>query len=163
DLSRAEACFEESLVLRREGINRPAIAAVLARLGLVAYLGRRWQRAAAYYRESLALAQEVGDSVGVVRCLGQVAALGLAYGLDRRDVARLGSAVQHHQHALHMPSPPVERAAARRLADVLRAETSPIGLATAWLSGRVLALAETARLGAALLDRIQAPVEAGSN
>jgi non-specific serine/threonine protein kinase len=163
DLSRAEACFEESLVLRRAGINRPAIAAVLARLGLVAYLGRQWQRAAAHYRESLAMAQEVGDSVGVVRCLGQIAALGLAYGLDRRDVARLGSAVQHHQRALHMPSPPVERAATRRLADTLRAETSPVGLATAWLSGRVLALAEAARLGTILLDRILAPAEADSD
>jgi hypothetical protein len=58
-------------------VLRPASAAVLARLGLVAYLGRRWEHAATCYRESLALASEVGDEAGIVRCLGQVAALAL--------------------------------------------------------------------------------------
>ncbi len=155
-LARAEACFEESLSLRREAPNRPATAAVLARLGLVAYLGQRWQRAASYYRESLALAQEVGDAAGVVRCLGQIAALALACGLSRREVARLGSAVQHHQRSLHLPSPPVEQVAARRLAQAVRAEISGIQLAAAWVGGRALNLVDAVRLGAALLDRIPA-------
>jgi predicted ATPase/DNA-binding CsgD family transcriptional regulator len=155
-LARAESCFEESLSLRRAAPNRPATAAVLARLGLVAYLGQHWQRAATYYRESLALAQEVGDAAGVVRCLGQIAALGLACGLDRREVARLGSAVQHHQRALRLPSPPVEQVAARRLAQAVRAEMSGVGLAAAWLGGRALNMADAARLGAALLERIAA-------
>jgi predicted ATPase/DNA-binding CsgD family transcriptional regulator len=163
ELARAQACFEESLSLRREGINRPAIAAVLARLGLVAYLGRQWQQAAGYYRESLALAQEVGDSAGMVRCLGQIAALGLACGADRGVVARLGSAVQHHQRSLRLPSPPVEQVAAQRLAEVLRSEISPIGLAAAWLGGRVLSLTDAAQLAASLLDRIPASVEASPN
>ena len=136
ELAKAAACFEESLALRRATPNRPGTAAVLAHLGLVAYLGRSWERAASLYRESLALAQEIGDASGVVRCLGQVAALALACGVDRRRVARLGSAVRHHHAALGLPSPPVEQIAAKRLAAALRADLSPVGLAAACLGWR---------------------------
>jgi predicted ATPase/DNA-binding CsgD family transcriptional regulator len=155
----AQACLEESLALRRSVVNRPATAAVLSRLGLVAYLGRHWDTAANYYRESLALAQEVGDDACVVRCLGQVAALAFACGVDRGRVASLGCAVAHHHAALGLPSPPVERIAAERLASALRADLSPIGLAAAWVSGRVLSLEKAAALGATLLDAI-APTRA---
>jgi non-specific serine/threonine protein kinase len=158
-LVTAAECFEESLSLRREATNKPATAAVLGRLALVAYLGEQWDRAAGLYRESLALAQEVGDAAGVVRCLGQIAALGLACGADRATIARLGSAVRHHQSALGLPSPPVEQIAAKRLAAALRAELSPVGLATAWLGGRVLDLQGATRLGFSLLDRLTALVE----
>jgi non-specific serine/threonine protein kinase len=161
DLSTAQTCFEESLSLRREVVNRPATAAVLARLGLVAYLGRDWAHAATCYRESLALAHEVGDAAGMVRCLGQVAALALACGVARARVARLGVAVQHHHAALGLPSPPVERIAAKRLSTEIRAELSPVGLATAWLAGRVLSLDQAVRLGQTLLDSV-APVRASA-
>jgi DNA-binding CsgD family transcriptional regulator/tetratricopeptide (TPR) repeat protein len=157
DLPTAQACFDESLSLRRAVVNRPATAAVLARLGLVAYLGRRWESAASCYRESLALATEVGDEAGVVRCLGQVAALALACGVDHARVARLGVAVQHHHAALGLPSPPVERIAAKRLETEIRAELSPVRLATAWLAGRVLRLDQATQLGLALLDSIAPP------
>jgi non-specific serine/threonine protein kinase len=152
DLARAEACFDESLTLRRIVANRPATAAVLGRLGLVAYLARQWDRATTYYRESLALAQEVGDDAGVVRCLGQIAALGLACGVDRARVARLGCAVQHHQAALGLPSPPVEQQAGKRLAAAIRAELSPLGLAAAWVGGRVLSIDQAVQLGSEILS-----------
>jgi DNA-binding CsgD family transcriptional regulator/tetratricopeptide (TPR) repeat protein len=152
----ATAAFEESLSLRRATPNRPATAAVLGRLGLVAYLGQQWQRAATLYRESLALAQEVGDVAGVVRCLGQVAALGLAYGIDRGLVARLGVAVRHHYGILRLPTPPVEKMAGERLSAALRAELSPVGMATAWLSGRGLDLEKTTALGVQILESITA-------
>ena len=161
-LPKARACFEESLALRRTLVNRPATATVLGRLGLVAYLGRDWKRAATYYRESLALAQEVGDDAGVVRCLGQVAALGVVCGADRGRVARLGSAVQHHRSVLGLPSPPVEQIAAQRLAAAMRAELSPVSLAAAWVTGRVLSLVQAVELGRALLDSISVATEAGS-
>jgi len=94
-----------------------------------------------------------------VRCLGQMAALALACDLPRGDVAKLGSAVQHHQRALGLPSPPVEQIAARRLAKALRAEISGVSLAAAWLGGRVLSLPDACRLGVTLLDRIVAAAE----
>jgi len=125
----------------------------------VAYFGREWERAATYYRESLALAQEVGDDAGVVRCLGQVAALGVGCGADRGRVARLGSAVQHHHSTLGLPSPPVERIAAQRLAAAMGAELSPVSLAAAWVAGRVLSLTQAAELGRALLDSISRSAE----
>ncbi len=86
DLTTARSCFAESLSLRRANGNRPATAAVLAHLGLVAYLGRRWEDAATGYREGLARDIEIGDTAGMVRCLGQVAALALA--LRRRPRPR---------------------------------------------------------------------------
>jgi ATP/maltotriose-dependent transcriptional regulator MalT len=89
-----------------------------------------------------------------VRCLGQVAALALACDLDRSSIARLGVAVRHHQSALGLPSPPVERIAARRLEAALRADISTVGLAAAWLGGRVMSLEQATRLGTRLLDEI---------
>jgi non-specific serine/threonine protein kinase len=154
DYPKANSSFEESLALRRAVTNRPATAAVLARLGLVAYFERKWDRAVSYYRESLALAEEVGDQAALVRCLGQVAALALACGLDRASIARLGVAVRHHKAALGLPSPPVEQIAAKRLEAALRADISTVNLARAWLGGRVMSLDQAVGLGTRLLDQV---------
>jgi DNA-binding CsgD family transcriptional regulator len=74
-------------------------------------------------------------------------------------VARLAVAVQHHRVALGLPSPPVERIAAKRLENEIRAELSPARLATALLTGRGLRLDQATQLGLALLDSI-APAHA---
>ena len=154
DLNAARACFDESLALRRATTNRTGAASVLAHLGLVAYLGGQFDQAAISYRESLALAEEVGDQAGLVRCLGQVAALALACGLDRSAIARLGVAVRHHKSALGLPTPPVEHIAAHRLEAALRADISTMRLAAAWLGGRAMTLEQATRLGNELLEQI---------
>lgn len=159
NLAVAATHFEESLALRRALVNRPMTANVLRMLGLVAQLDRQFDRSAELYRESLALSQEVGDRASIVRCLGQIAALALAAGLDRGTVARLAVAVHHHREVLALPTPPVEKTAGERLAATLREGTSRLTLAAAWAAGRFMSLEDASRLGLNLLDGV-APLRA---
>jgi len=124
----------------------------LAHLGLVAYLGRAGRRATCY-RECLALEIEIGDEAAWFAVsvkwrhwrwrAGSTTPALRAW--RRRPASPCGP---------RLPSPPVERSAAKRLEAEIRAELSPVRLATAWLAGRVLRLEQAAQLGLALLDSV---------
>ena len=74
----------------------------LTNLGKVALAGRRCRRAAAYYRESLALGREYGEQVGVAGSLRGLAMIA-AHDGQFEQAARLFGAAETQREAIGLP------------------------------------------------------------
>jgi hypothetical protein len=73
------------------------------------------ERAATFYRESLALAEQVGDQAGLVLGLGQSPRTRSRAALIAQPLPDWGSACGITRPPADLPSPPVEQIAAKRL------------------------------------------------
>ena len=80
ELKRAAALMEESVALRRELGDPPALATAIKNLGNVAYVREDYGTAARLFEESRALKESVGDIQGVAEATNN---LGVLAGMDQ--------------------------------------------------------------------------------
>jgi hypothetical protein len=111
----------------------------LQNLGNVARAQGDQGRAAARYRESLTLFQELGGQEGMAGCLEGLAGIGWEQE-DAPRAARLFGAAEAVRDRLDVPLPPSQHAAHDRSVRTLRAQLGEEAFAAAWAAGRALSL-----------------------
>lgn len=144
DISRARGdpaareCYQESLTLFRQIGHRWGIALVLASLGDAEREQGRYGLATAYYQESLALNQQVGDYRAAAQSLEGLALL--AREADSTLAVRLFSAAAALRDRLDTPRPPIAQPAYDQAITLLRQRLGADGFASAWATGQAMAL-----------------------
>ncbi|HEU5329373.1 MAG TPA: tetratricopeptide repeat protein, partial [Thermomicrobiales bacterium] len=144
DISRARGdpaareCYQESLTLFRQIEHRWGIALVLASLGDAEREQGRYGLATAYYQESLALNQQVGDYRAAAQSLEGLALL--AREADSTLAVRLFSAAAALRDRLNAPRPPIAQPAYDQAITLLRQRLGADGFASAWATGQAMAL-----------------------
>src|SRR5262249_35860897 len=114
-------------------------AEVLCDMGRLAYAQGDEQRAAACYRESLALFRELEGKRLVSVCLEGLAGLAEVRKQPER-AARLFGAAEALRESGGRPLPPVYRADYDKAVAAARAQLDPASWAAAWAAGRALPL-----------------------
>jgi hypothetical protein len=142
--------LEEGLALFRELGEKEGIAASLRNLGNVAYMQGDNERAAVLLHEALLLSRDIGARDVVARDvvavgLEQVAWLAVARGQPER-AARLAGAAEAVREALGVPLLLEQRAGHTQAVQAARSALGEEALATAWTTGRALALEEAIAL-----------------
>ncbi len=162
DLDRAMELLEESLAVWATLRATRGPHDALCELGHVLVARSDPQRAAARYAASLELCKEMGDRLGIARCLeglaGVVAATsdgGAETGLIRA-VRLLGAAAALRQ-ALGVPVSRVDRPTFERAVAAVRAGVGEDAFAAAWAEGRALPLDEAIEVALEVARQTQAP------
>jgi non-specific serine/threonine protein kinase len=115
------------------------------------------RRAAALYRESLALQLEQGERWGIADSLSGLA--GVAGVLDRaEEAARLFGAAEALYAACHVRLPPPDRPAYAALVARARTGADPAAWAACWAAGRALPLDQAVAESMALLGESAPPL-----
>jgi non-specific serine/threonine protein kinase len=95
------------------------------------------ERAAALFKESLALRKAHGDRGGIAACLTALAGVAIADG-QPDQAARLFGAAEALRDAIHIPMPPAQRAEYDRQIAALQTSLNETALAAAWAEGRAM-------------------------
>ena len=114
--------------------------------------------AAFHYADALALTYELGDRLGMARCLERVAHLALVRGKLIHVAWFLASAATTRR-AIGVPPVSTEELELRTTLSAVRAELDEAALAAAWVSGEALPHEEVIAQALAFLLK---PIEAGA-
>jgi non-specific serine/threonine protein kinase len=139
DYERATALLNESLAFRKKLGEYQGIAFVLRSLGQVALNQNDSGRAAAYFRESLILSSENGDTWLCEESLQGCAAIASAAGHYQRAARLIGAAERLQEILGWRPSPPTQADYDKRKASTRGALTDFV-FETAWAEGRAMTL-----------------------
>jgi predicted ATPase len=133
DYPRARDLYGQALAIRR-AMGHRVLADLLNALGAVARAQGDRRGAAAFFRESLTLARDVGD-----RWEGAFALAGIAAVADRPSRAvRLLATADAVRAALGAPLPPADQADYDRDVDAARSRLGADAFAAAWDEGRAM-------------------------
>jgi non-specific serine/threonine protein kinase len=144
DYTRARELLEENMVLTEELGTDGDRAEVLEKLGKVAYLQRDYEGAHLLYRRSLSLFQELGDKMGIARCLVDLAGLSTAtMGKGQNaSTARLLSAAQQVLDTVGFQLEPEDRDLFDGYIATVRARLSERAFEEAWAEGQAMTVTQ---------------------
>jgi hypothetical protein len=143
DISRATALFEEAAEIATANGDKRHICFARGGLAWIGFLKRHWEDADPHARESLRLAQELGQKVQMVDQIFCFAGIAAAAG-DPARAARLAGAAEL-QDSLLAPEPTLKDAGFH-LADIENAKAACEREAwdRAWAAGREMSLDQAA-------------------
>ena len=136
---------EESLSLRREMGDKGGSAHTFVMLGRVALAGHQYRQADTYFKDSLAICQDLGEKEGVALALEGLAGISAALG-QARSAARLLGTAETLRDATDVALSPIDRAFNERTLARVRTRVGEHVFQTERDEGRALTLEQALAL-----------------